>query len=341
MEGRKIHSNTPFFLCCLFTFLFGEAEMNADTHIVVMMGGFSSEREISLKTGQGVVTALKSKGFPVSSFDVKDGGLTGFNPMGVDAVFIALHGAFGEDGGLQGRLEEYGLAYTGSGPEASRLAMDKVLAKECFEKAGLKTPPGVLVDCLADLPGSLVEVSKLGFPLVVKPVSEGSSIGVNLARHHAELSEAINEAAQYQQGILIEQFIPGRELTVGILGDEPTCIIEINSPMFLFDFESKYNGCSKCLVPAPMEPEQTVNIQQAALAAHMALGCRDMSRVDMRLKPDDPEPFILEVNTIPGMTATSLLPKAAAYDGLSYADLCEQMILRCLTRKEAREPALV
>jgi D-alanine-D-alanine ligase len=332
-----LHSSS---LVC-FTFLFGEAEMNADTHVVVMMGGFSSEREISLKTGQGVVTALESKGFQVSPFDVKDGGLTGFDPMGVDAVFIALHGAFGEDGGIQERLEEFGLPYTGSGPEASRLAMDKVLAKKRFEAAGLKTPPGVLVECLADMPDSMIEVSKLGFPMVVKPVSEGSSIGVNLARHHAELAEAINEAAQYQQGILIEQFIPGRELTVSILGEEPTCIIEIHSRMFLFDFESKYDGSSKYLVPAPIEPKQKARIQQAALTAHMSLGCRDMSRVDMRLKPDDPEPFILEVNTIPGMTATSLLPKAAAHDGLSYADLCEQMVLRCLTRQEAREPALV
>ncbi|MDP6115909.1 MAG: D-alanine--D-alanine ligase [Planctomycetota bacterium] len=315
--------------------------MNADTHVVVMMGGFSSEREISLKTGQGVVAALESKGFLVSRFDVRDGGLTGFDPAGVDAVFIALHGEFGEDGGVQDRLEHFGLPYTGSDPEASRLAMDKVMAKERFEEAGLKTPPGVVVDCLADMPDSLLDVSRLGFPLVVKPVSEGSSIGVNLARHHAELSDAIKEAAQFQQGILIEKFIPGRELTVSILGDEPTCIIEIHSPMFLFDFESKYDGSSKYLVPAPIEPKHASRIQQAALTAHQSLGCRDMSRVDIRLKPDDPEPFILEVNTIPGMTAMSLLPMAAAHDGLSYADLCEQMIHRCLARAEVREPALV
>jgi D-alanine-D-alanine ligase len=315
--------------------------MNADTHVVVMLGGFSSEREISLETGKGVVAALESQGFSVSWFDVKDGGLTGFDPVGVDAVFIALHGEFGEDGGIQERLEELGLPYTGSGPEASRLAMDKVLAKKRFVEAGLKTPSGALIECLADMPDSMLDVSKLGFPLVVKPVSEGSSIGVNLARHHAELSEAIDEAAQYQHGILIEKFIPGRELTVSILGDQPTSIIEINSRKFLFDSESKYDGTSKYLVPAPIAPEHQVKIQQAALTAHMSLGCRDVSRVDMRLKPDDPEPFILEVNTIPGMTATSLLPMAAAHDGLSYGDLCEQMILRCLTRQEVREPVLL
>jgi D-alanine-D-alanine ligase len=315
--------------------------MNAGINVVVMMGGFSSERVISLETGQGVLAALDSKGFSVSPFDVKDGGLTGFDAAGVDAVFIALHGEFGEDGGIQEHLEHLGLPYTGSGPEASRIAMDKVKAKERFEEAGLKTPQGVVIDCLADIPERLHEVSKLGFPMVVKPVSQGSSLGVNLARHHAELSDAIKEAAQFQQGILIEKFIPGRELTVSILGDEPTCIIEIHSPKYLFSYTCKYDGSSNYLVPAPIEPAHAARIRQAALTAHQALGCRDMSRVDMRLKPDDPEPFILEVNTIPGMTATSLLPKAAAHDGLSYADLCEQMIHRCLARQEVRESVLV
>jgi D-alanine-D-alanine ligase len=311
--------------------------MNPSVRIVVMMGGFSSEREISMKSGQGVLSALREKGYDVESYIVEEGTLAGFESEDFDVAFIALHGEFGEDGGIQDCLEQRGLSYTGSDPEASRLAMDKIAAKARFAEAGLRVAPHVHLKSFAELRERELEIARLGFPLIVKPVREGSSIGLNLVRHHGELLDAIEDAAQYQAGIMVEEFIPGRELTVGILGDRPLPVIEIRPPELLFDFSAKYSGQSKYLVPAPLEAPIAARAREVALAAHLALGCRDVSRVDLRMEETETEPVVLEVNTIPGMTATSLLPKAAKLVGLSYSEVCEKLVERALARQ--RQPA--
>ena len=308
---------------------------NNPINVVVMMGGFSSERDISLTTGKGVLKALKEKGFNANAFDVRNGLLTGFDPKKFDVAMIALHGEFGEDGGIQALLEEHGLPYTGSGPEASRLAMDKANAKECFEQAGLRVAPHVRMESMADLQMVKSQVQALGYPLVVKPVAEGSSLGISQVTRYSELGEAIEEAAQFQTGILIEPFIPGQELTVGIVGEQAMPVIEIQPPgnSGWFDFTAKYGGESSYLVPAPLEESVAQRLQEVALAAHKSLGCLDVSRVDFRLEPGRQEPVVLEVNTIPGMTATSLLPKAAACIGMSYTDLCAEIVK--MTRRRA------
>lgn len=311
--------------------------MSPDVRIVVLMGGFSSEREISMKTGQGVLTALRERGYDAQSYIVDEGTLAGFDPADFDVAFIALHGEFGEDGGIQDWLEQRGLPYTGSDPEASRLAMDKVAAKARFEAAGLRVARHVHLKSFAELRDRELVVGMLGFPVIVKPVREGSSIGLNLVRHHGELLDAIEDAAQYQAGIMVEEFIPGRELTVGILGDRPLPVIEVRPPEMLFDFAAKYSGQSKYLVPAPLDAALAARVREVALAAHLALGCRDVSRVDLRMEETETEPVVLEVNSIPGMTPTSLLPKAAKLVGLSYADVCEELAERAFARQQ--EPA--
>lgn len=316
--------------------------MNASTNVVVMMGGISSEFDISMKSGNGVLAALRKKGFDAHPFVVRDGLLTGFDPSGVDVVFIALHGMFGEDGGIQRHLERLGIPYTGSGPEASALAMDKLASKERFEEVGLRIAPHVHIADKEDCVRNENYLHKLGFPLIVKPVSEGSSIGLSLARHHAEFFEAIDVAAEYQQGILVEKFIPGRELTVAILGEDPLTVIEIIPDGAIFDYRAKYSGRSEYLVPAPMDEELAAHIRKVALKAHRALGCRDVSRVDFRMEDGSEEPVVLEVNTIPGMTSTSLLPMGAALFGISYEAICEELVLRALghDRVDAEEPEM-
>ncbi|MBI2191728.1 MAG: D-alanine--D-alanine ligase [Planctomycetes bacterium] len=311
--------------------------------VVVMEGGFSSEREISLRTGKGVKEALREKGFDVRAYDVRDRELRGFDPAGVDVAFLALHGTFGEDGGIQSRLEDMGVPYTGSGPEASRLAMDKVAAKQCFAGAGLRTAPHVYLKSDAELERARARILALGMPVVVKPVSDGSSMGLSLVRNLSGLADAVRRAGEFHQGILVEAYVPGRELTVGILGDEPLPVIEIRprgqqGSQELFDVEAKYSGLSEYdldSLPAPV----AARVQEAAWAAHSSLGCRDVSRVDFRMEEGATEPVVLEVNTIPGMTATSLLPKAAKKAGLSYADLCGRLVGMSLQRQMARRVA--
>lgn len=313
--------------------------MNSDIRVAVLMGGFSSERDISLKSGKGVLSALLEKGFRAEPFDVKDGLLSGFEPEKFDVAFIALHGEFGEDGGVQSLLEGYGLPYTGSGVDASRLAMDKVLAKERFKAAGVRVAPHVRLNSVADLAKLNGDLDSIGLPLVVKPVAEGSSIGVTRVTDWARLSEAVEAAAKFQNGILIEPFIPGHELTVAIFGEEALPVIEIVPPgnTGWFDYFAKYGTGydgpkSEYLVPAPLEESLARRVREAALTAHLSLGCRDVSRVDFRLEPDADDPVVLEVNTIPGMTPTSLLPKAAGCVGIGYADVCAQLVGAALLR---------
>lgn len=316
--------------------------MPSPLKVAVLMGGPSAEHDISLRSGQGVADALTRRGLTVQLVTVpKAGGLDEaaafvrrvLKPSGVDAVFIALHGAFGEDGTVQSLCEELGLAYTGSDAATSRLGIDKVACRKRFEEAGLTVPRGVEVSAA---PGRRLPMPE-GFscPVVVKPVSQGSSVGVSIVQRPEEWDAAVASAAPYGPRILVEEFIRGRELTVGVLGEEPLPIVEIRSSHPFFDYTAKYTaGLTDYLVPATLEPRVASAVQAAGLAAHRALGCRHLSRTDLILDSQD-RPVILEVNTIPGFTPTSLLPKAAACLRLSYEEVCERLVLMAVHSHES------
>ena len=292
--------------------------------IALFLGGPSSEREVSLKTGRAVARAMEEEGLDVVEVDVGEeldelvDALNGIKPH---VVFIALHGRFGEDGVIQGILEYMGVPYTGSGVMASALAMNKVASKRLFSYHGIPVPRYSISRREGwTLPGE-VPLDDLGYPLVVKPAAEGSTIGVNLVKDEGGLESALQEAYRYGDTVLVEEYVEGRELTVGILGDEPLPVVEIVPEGGFYDYRAKYTpGVTRYEVPAQLSQEAFVMTQHMALLAHRALGCRDVSRVDFRLSPDG-TPYALEVNTIPGMTETSLLPKAAAAAGISFREL--------------------
>lgn len=299
--------------------------------IAVLMGGPSEEHAISLKSGSGVAQALNQRGWFAESIVIPRAGCLEdaleFTRQALvsgsyDAVFIALHGCFGEDGTIQSLCESLRLPYVGSGPEASRLGMDKIASRRYFESAGLQVPRWKTVEAREnDFSG----FAGWEYPLVVKPSDQGSSIGVSFIKTFSEFAAAVKAAGQFSAQILVEAFISGREMTVGILGDKALPVIEIKPHQSFFDFTAKYtSGATDYLVPAPITPQEAQKLQQAALRAHQVLGCRHMSRSDFILR-DDGTPVILEVNTIPGFTKTSLLPKAAAQIGISYDVLCEQL----------------
>lgn len=300
----------------------------------VLMGGPSAEHAISLKSGQGVVQALLHRGWPVEAISIPQD-LTieeairfarqALERSEIELAFIALHGPFGEDGTIQRLCEELGLAYTGSDVHASRLGLDKVASRRRFEEHGLRVPAWRVVN-----PAEVREreriVGTLQFPVVIKPTNQGSSIGVSIVTHPTELPRAIEAAARYDTRILVEEFVRGREVTVGVLGDEALPVIEIQPLTRFFDYTAKYTpGQTRYVVPALLEAQLTRQVQEVGLRAHQALRCRDFSRVDLILN-DAHEPIVLEVNTVPGLTATSLLPKAAACVDLSYDELCERVV---------------
>lgn len=296
------------------------------------MGGPSQEHAISLKSGRGVVEALRAQGFNVEPVEVPhelttDSAcgwtrdiLLALNP---DVVFIALHGTFGEDGAVQQVCEDLNLPYVGSDVQASRLGMDKLASRKRFQEAGLDVPRSCAVR--ADSP-DLSAVEALAFPLVVKPIDQGSSVGVTLVRKPDELQPAITEAGRFSAKVLVDEFVRGRELTVGVLGSRALPVVEVIPKAGFFDFASKYTvGMTEYKVPAVLDPETAARVQAIGWRAHQAIGCRHLSRTDLILTPDG-RGVILEVNTIPGFTPTSLLPKAAACVGLSYDALCRQLV---------------
>ena len=309
--------------------------MSAALTVAVLMGGPSGEHDVSLRSGRGVVEALARRGWTVEPIVIPQTDTVeaarAFTTRALrdavpDAAFIALHGPFGEDGTIQELCEDLHLAYTGSTARTSRLGMDKVASKQRFEAAGLCVPRGQVVDRSASSP----DVAGLAYPLVVKPTGQGSSLGVSIVKREAELPAALDAAGRYGGRILIEEFVAGRELTVGVLGDEPLPIVEVRPRHPFFDYTAKYTaGLTEYLVPAPLAPELAAAVQAAGLSAHRALGCRHFSRTDLILR-EDGVPVILEVNTIPGLTPTSLLPKAAACVHLSYDALCEQLVMMAL-----------
>ena len=309
--------------------------LKSQLRIAVLMGGPSEEHEISVKSGRGVTEALLRGGWAVEPVVIPKVGsveeaceatrhvLQRLNP---DVAFIALHGAFGEDGTIQQVCEDLHVAYTGSDVAASRVGMDKAASRRRFEEAGIPVPRWRLVD-LTEASALREAVESVAYPLVVKPRSQGSSIGISVVHRPQELDRAIELAKPFGSSLLLEAFVAGRELTVGILGDEALPVVEIRPAQPFFDYHAKYvAGTTQYLAPAPLEAAIAKAAQAVARAAHRALGCRHLSRADLILNRSD-IPVLLEVNTIPGFTQTSLLPKAAACVGTSYDTLCEQLVV--------------
>jgi D-alanine-D-alanine ligase len=298
--------------------------------IAVLMGGPGSERDVSLATGRGVSKALRSLGAEVVEVDVHDENFA--LPKDVDLAFITIHGTFGEDGQLQEILEERGVAYTGDGVEASRAAFDKILSKEKFREHDVVTPEWEVIE--------VGQRPTISVPLVVKPARQGSTVGVVIVKDASELDSGMAEAAKYDRKLLVEKFVSGRELTIGILGDQALPILEIIPKGGFYDFNNKYpflnpqaGGGAEHVCPAEIDSNKTKQIQKQALHAFRALGLIVYGRVDVLL-PDSGNPSVLEVNTIPGMTEASLLPEAAAAAGINYVDLCARIIALSRARVE-------
>jgi len=295
---------------------------NPVKNVAVLKGGISAEREVSLRTGAGVGKALASLGYSVTEVDVtsKEFEL----PPGTEFAFISLHGTFGEDGELQQILENKGVPYNGAGPEASRLAFEKMEAKKKFLAAGLPTAKAALWD------GG----TSWNPPYVLKPVAQGSSVGVFRVFSESDVKEAAEGAKAMNCEFMIEEMIVGAEFTVGVLGDEALPSIEIRPEGGFYDYKHKYTaGATSYLCPAPISQELEGKLRDLAVKAHRSLGCSVYSRVDFMVNKNQ-EPYVLEVNTIPGMTETSLLPKAAAQAGLNYAQLCDRILKLSLEEKK-------
>ena len=292
--------------------------------IGVLCGGSSHEREVSLRTGDAVYKALVFLGLNVSKLDVDRDIALRLAKEKIDLAFIALHGKLGEDGTIQGLLEIMGIPYTGSGVLASALALDKTYTKKVFAYHNLPMAKYKVLEKRVETPGDIL--GELDYPVIVKPAREGSTIGVTIVRESKGLDSAINLAFGYGDKIIIEQFIEGREITVGILGDEPLPVIEIVSRTEFYDYRAKYEpGMSKHIVPAELPRKQYELAQSLALSAHRALGCRGATRVDMVMDKEG-KIYLLEVNTIPGMTETSLLPEAAAVAGIDFKQLVVKIL---------------
>ena len=291
--------------------------------IAVLAGGPSSEREISLKSGRAVYEALKRKSQDVDFIDVDNKFCEGLKTIGADVAFIALHGKFGEDGSVQAILEELKLPYTGSRVKSSRLALDKAASRELFSKNGLKVPRYRIVKKDTEIGDALEDFET---PFVVKPQHEGSSIGLSVVGDKAGVKAALDRAFGYGDRVIVEEYIHGREFTVGILEERALPVIEIQTKHNVYDFNAKYTDEeTKYIVPAVLGEDEYKGVRECALKAHQLLGCRDFSRVDMRMD-NHGDVYVLEVNTIPGMTERSLLPKAALAVGISFEALCMRLV---------------
>ena len=291
--------------------------------VAVLLGGKSAERPVSLKSGGMVLAALRSRGVDAHPFDPSTHHLDALLAQRFDRVFIALHGRFGEDGTIQGILEWLGIPYTGSNVLASALAMDKLRTKLIWQACGLPTPPHELLRAGSDFG----EVAKrLGLPLMVKPVSEGSSIGMSKVRAAGALEEAYALAVNYDRAVMAERFIDGTELTGGILGDEALPLIRLETPRDFYDYDAKYvSDDTRYILPSGLDDAKEREVRKLCLEAFRALGCRGWGRVDLMLDRAG-NPYLLEVNTAPGMTDHSLVPMAARAIGLSYEDLCIRIL---------------
>jgi D-alanine-D-alanine ligase len=291
--------------------------------VAVLLGGKSAEREVSLKSGGMVLAALRKKGVDAHAFDPKERDLQDLLRERFERVFIALHGRFGEDGTIQGILEWLGIPYTGSGVLASALAMDKARTKQLWAAEGLPTAPYAVLDQETNLAGV---AKRLGTPLFVKPANEGSSVGMSKVRNAADLEEAYALAVNYDPVVIAEKFIDGPELTAAILGERVLPIIRIETPREFYDYEAKYiSDDTRYLIPCGLAAKKEKELQALCLNAFRALGCRGWGRVDLMLDKRG-RPYLLEINTSPGMTDHSLVPMAARAVGLSYEDLCVKIL---------------
>lgn len=287
--------------------------------IGVLMGGTSSEREVSLRSGRAISDALRQLGYTVSDIDAGPNVCADIKREGIEAAFLALHGGTGEDGSIQGLLEVLGIPYTGSGVLASALAMDKPASKIFFKARGLRVPEYAIVTL--DTP--YVAAS---FPLVIKPAREGSSVGVSIAKDSSELEAALVTAIAFDGRAVVEEFISGAEVHIGIMAGRAMGGVQVKPHSGFYSFEAKYtSGKTDYIIPPEIDDETYARAKQAALGAHEALGCRGATRVDLMIDSEG-TPFVLEVNTLPGMTATSLLPKIAASVGMDFPALIDGIL---------------
>ncbi len=295
--------------------------------IAVLMGGPGSERPVSMASGAGVSKALTSCGAIVTEVDVRDADF--ILPDGVELAFNVIHGTFGEDGQVQGILEQRGVRYTGEGVLQSQMAIDKIATKRRLRERGVPTADFEVI--------GVGDVPQLELPFVLKAPKEGSSVGIYILHHSSEIQARLADVRQYADEILVEKFVKGRELTVGILGEQALPVVEIRPKEGFYDFKNKYPflnpqaAGADHFCPAPLDEDVSREVQRVALAAHRALGLHVYSRVDVLLD-EKTGPSVLEINTIPGMTPSSLLPEAAAAAGISYADLCVRVIALSLQR---------
>ncbi|MFN5700884.1 MAG: D-alanine--D-alanine ligase [Betaproteobacteria bacterium] len=300
--------------------------------VAVLMGGASAEREISLMSGQGVLQALRTQGVDAHAFDPAQRSLMDLKAQGFTRVFIALHGRGGEDGCVQGALELLQLPYTGSGVMASSICMDKVMTKRVWLAEGLPTPRWVRL-AGADLQPARIRTvpDQLGLPLIVKPPREGSSIGVSKVAGYSEMEAAVALAAGYDPDVLCEEFIEGEEVTCAVLGQDAQAhalpVVRIRAPEAGYDYQNKYfTDDVQYQVPSGLPPAEEAEIQRITLQAYRSLGCRGWGRVDIMIRARDRQPFLLEMNTSPGMTSHSLVPMSAQAAGMGYGELCVRLL---------------
>ncbi|WP_284619167.1 D-alanine--D-alanine ligase [Aquabacterium humicola] len=310
----------------------GSIDTKALGKTAVLMGGTSAEREVSLMSGSGVLHALKSQGVDAYAFDPATRELAELKREGFQRVFIALHGRHGEDGCVQGALELLGLPYTGSGVMASALCMDKTMTKRIFVAEGLPTPRWLWLGA-ADLARERIRTipDELGLPLIVKPPREGSSIGITKVEGYSDMAEAVKLATQYDPDLLCEEFIDGEEVTCPVLGAGDTAhalpVIRIVAPEGNYDYQHKYfTDDTHYLVPSGLPEAEEREIQRLVVHAYRALGCRGWGRADLMIRKSDRQPFLLEMNTSPGMTGHSLVPMSAKAAGMSYEQLCVHLL---------------
>ena len=307
--------------------------------VAVLMGGRSLEREVSLKSGHRVCEALAAKGYERVTLDIDERMVDNLTVADPDVAYIALHGKYGEDGTVQGLLELLGIPYTGPGVYANIVSFDKVLAKEIFARHSIPTPGWLTLSAASfkemGASGALNKaIELLGLPIVVKPAGQGSALGIKIVHKAEDLPKALIGALSYDDKILLEQYVDGTELTVSILGNNPPAplsIIEIVTQKEFFDFESMYRmGATDYFIPARLTDDEANEVKEVSLNVHRSLGCRDVSRIDLIMS--EGKPYVLELNTSPGMTETSLLPMAADADGIAFEDLVDQLVRMALDR---------
>ena len=297
----------------------------------VLYGGRSAEREVSLMSGEGVLAALRARGVDAHGFDPARQNLAQLAEQGYDRVFIALHGRYGEDGTLQGALEQLGIPYTGPGVMACALSMDKTMSKRVWLSHGLPTPRFMVLEKDANASQLDAVATELGLPLMLKAPHEGSTIGISKIASTDDMQAGFDNCVRYDDTVLAEEFIAGRELTVPVMGAGRDAralpIVEIRAPQGNYDYQHKYfSDETQYLCPAPLDAALTARIQSLAVEAYRALGCSGWSRVDFMLRANDDAPFLLEINTSPGMTGHSLVPMSARAAGVSYEDLCIEIL---------------